>query len=56
MDADCERSEDMNCQNANPCPCPSKSCPYIGRCCDCVASHRASGDLPVCLRAPGGKK
>ena len=32
------------------CPC-TKDCPRHGKCCECVAHHKAHGTkLPVCLR------
>ena len=31
------------------CPCP-KDCPRHGKCCACVAHHRAMGNLPRCSR------
>ena len=33
------------------CPCP-KDCPRHGKCCECVALHKAHGTkLPACLRS-----
>lgn len=32
------------------CTCP-KECPRHGKCCACVAHHRAMGKLPHCLRS-----
>ena len=37
-------------ENLAQCPCPSDDCERKGRCCECVATHRAAGNLPVCLR------
>ena len=37
-------------RNMERCPCPSEDCANKGYCCDCVARHRAKGNLPVCLR------
>ena len=42
----------MNCKktdNAKTCSCTYDPCPRKGLCCDCVAYHRASGELPGCL-------
>lgn len=35
--------------NAHACPCPKPNCPNHGKCCDCVANHRAVGNVPYCL-------
>lgn len=37
------------CSNTHECSCPH-SCARHAKCCDCVAYHKAAGDLPVCLR------
>ncbi len=42
--------EKKECANTQPCPCDSAGCPRHGKCCECVAYHRAQGNLPVCLR------
>jgi len=42
----------MNCKketNAKNCSCTYEPCSRKGVCCDCVAYHRASGELPGCL-------
>jgi len=36
--------------NEKGCTCGSKDCPRRGFCCACVENHRASGNLPACLR------
>lgn len=42
--------KERSCENKHPCECHSTSCERHGKCCDCVAYHKAGGDLPVCLR------
>jgi len=37
-------------ENKKKCACPYSDCPRNGICCECVAYHRDSGDLPMCLR------
>ncbi len=33
------------------CPCTKEGCPRHGKCCECVAHHKAHGTkLPACLR------
>lgn len=40
------------CSNTHvaECNCPKVDCPNHGKCCDCVANHKAKGQLPFCLR------
>lgn len=41
----------MACENkriAIDCPCTYLSCSRHGHCCECVAYHRRSGELPGC--------
>ncbi len=38
------------CNNTQPCPCSETACARHGKCCECVAQHRKSGNLPACLR------
>jgi len=33
------------------CPC-TYSCSKRGKCCECIASHRGSGELPACYFTP----
>ena len=43
----------MNCmkdENKTICTCKSMNCPNHGICCKCIANHKQSGGLPVCLR------
>ena len=42
----------MDCKktaNAKTCTCTYEPCQRKGVCCDCVAYHRAAGELPGCL-------
>lgn len=39
--------------NEKACPCPYTDCARHGICCQCVANHRKSGDLPLCFRKKG---
>ena len=36
--------------NAAQCTCAAEDCERRGLCCQCVAAHRSSGNLPSCLR------
>ncbi|MBN2336046.1 hypothetical protein JXL21_10850 [Candidatus Bathyarchaeota archaeon] len=36
--------------NLDHCVCTSTDCERKGLCCQCVANHRAHGNLPACLR------
>jgi len=41
----------MDCKknsNEEKCSCTYSSCPRKGACCECVAYHRANGELPGC--------
>ncbi|MBN1671700.1 MAG: hypothetical protein JXR37_11730 [Kiritimatiellae bacterium] len=43
----------MDCtqeKNKADCTCKSEDCPRRGKCCECVAYHRAKDQLPGCLR------
>lgn len=44
--------ECKTCLNTLPCTCPNTKCPRHGRCCECVAHHRAMGKTPNCYRNP----
>ncbi|TET32953.1 MAG: hypothetical protein E3J72_18290 [Planctomycetota bacterium] len=37
------------------CAC-TYSCPTRGKCCECVASHKARGEFPGCLFPPEGER
>ncbi len=42
----------MDCaarKNTASCPCSYDPCPRKGRCCECIAYHRRSDELPGCL-------
>jgi hypothetical protein len=34
--------------NIKDCNCTYEPCPRKGRCCECLAYHRHSGELPAC--------
>lgn len=36
-------------QNLTGCNCTYESCLKKGKCCECVAYHRRSGELPACF-------
>ena len=41
----------MECVHAKrelACVCPSTNCPRHGICCECIANHRAKGQLTGC--------
>ena len=45
----------MECRieaNRMKCTCTYEPCERKGRCCDCIAHHRANGELPGCLFPP----
>lgn len=44
-----------NCVNAATCPC-TYDCPRHGKCCECVAYHRAHGEFPGCFFTKDGEK
>lgn len=44
--------EECKCINTLPCTCPNTACPRHGRCCECVAFHRAKGNTPNCYKYP----
>lgn len=35
-------------KNLNACNCTYEPCSRKGKCCECVAYHRRSGELPAC--------
>lgn len=41
----------MSCENNSSiqCSCTHYSCGNHGKCCDCVANHRSSGEFPACF-------
>ncbi|MFP4012802.1 MAG: DUF6485 family protein [Chitinispirillaceae bacterium] len=46
----CENSTGENC------PCTYSSCSRRGKCCECVAYHRRSGEIPGCFFTPEGER
>jgi len=42
---DCPRYE----ENMKNCNCTYSGCSRKGRCCECLAYHRAHGELPACF-------
>ncbi|MBU2574787.1 MAG: hypothetical protein KKH28_11990 [Elusimicrobia bacterium] len=41
---DCKKND-----NLNDCNCTYEPCSRKGLCCECVAYHRSSGELPACF-------
>ncbi len=39
-------------KNLGKCPCTYESCSRRGKCCECVAYHRRSGEIPGCFFTP----
>lgn len=49
----------MDCKkqkNVSQCTCTYESCPRKGICCDCIAYHLASRQLPGCCFPPQAEK
>ncbi|MFA6321278.1 MAG: DUF6485 family protein [Candidatus Omnitrophota bacterium] len=50
----------MNCSNEKRnklmCNCSYPGCPRHGVCCDCLAYHRSSGELPACYFSKAAEK
>jgi len=49
----------MDCKkdpNLKNCTCTYEPCPRKGLCCECIAYHRGSGELPGCLFSPGAER
>lgn len=49
----------MDCKkdrNKAGCACTYEPCSRKGACCDCVAYHRAGGELPGCFFTPEGER
>jgi hypothetical protein len=36
-------------KNTSQCNCTYEPCPRKGVCCECIAYHRDSGELPACF-------
>ncbi len=43
-------------ENLKKCTCTYEPCSMKGRCCECIAYHRARGELPGCLFPPEVEK
>lgn len=50
----------VNCANSKKnnsiCNCTYSGCPRHGICCECLAYHRASSELPACYFDKAGEK
>jgi hypothetical protein len=48
----------MNCDHLETggCNCTYEPCPRKRRCCECVAYHRRSGELPACYFDAAGER
>ena len=51
MNMDCKKND-----TAKSCACTYEPCPRKGLCCECVAYHRDSGELPGCLFSPEAER
>jgi len=38
------------------CACTYSSCSRHGKCCECIAYHRQSGEIPGCLFSPKAER
>jgi len=43
-------------RNLETCPCTYEPCSRKGICCDCIAYHRALGELPGCYFSPEAER
>jgi hypothetical protein len=50
----------INCENSkknnSACNCTYSGCSRHGICCECLAYHRSSGELPACYFDKAGEK
>ncbi|MDD4902070.1 MAG: DUF6485 family protein [Patescibacteria group bacterium] len=49
----------MECRikkNLQNCPCTYQGCELKGKCCECVAYHRANKELPACYFSTAEEK
>ncbi|HOA30395.1 MAG TPA: DUF6485 family protein [Clostridia bacterium] len=46
----------MACSNRIKCTCTYTSCSRHGKCCECVAYHRRSGEVPGCFFSASGER
>ena len=44
------------CQNTRKCKCAYPGCPRHGKCCECLAYHLESEELPACCFPPEVEK
>ncbi|HQA59591.1 MAG: DUF6485 family protein [Dethiobacteria bacterium] len=44
------------CSNTITCTCTYSSCSRRGKCCECVAYHRRSGEVPGCFFSAAGER
>ena len=44
------------CQNTRKCVCTYPGCPRHGKCCECLAYHLESEELPACCFPPEVEK
>jgi len=49
--ADCPNRE----RNLKDCTCTYTACGKHGLCCECIAQHRAVGEIPGCLFTKAGE-
>lgn len=47
---------EMACNNTVNCTCTYTSCHRHGKCCECVAYHRTSGEVPGCFFSKAGER
>ncbi|HAW60336.1 MAG TPA: hypothetical protein DCW86_02545 [Actinobacteria bacterium] len=43
-------------ENKKRCTCTYEPCNRKGKCCECIAYHRANGEIPGCLFPPAAEK
>lgn len=46
----------MACNNNINCTCTYTSCSRHGKCCECAAYHRRSGEVPGCFFSKAGER
>jgi len=46
----------MACESRTVCTCTYIGCSRRGKCCECVAYHRRSGEVPGCFFSKTGEK
>jgi Domain of unknown function (DUF6485) len=46
----------QNCSNTSDCACTYPGCPRHGKCCECLAYHLKSKQLPGCCFPPDVEK